>query len=226
MGPHVPAALILAVLASTRDPGRPLARALAFFEAEAPVVRPSPLAPVLRAAIVAALPRDGELSPTAAERAKIAALHPVFDVHQRQETLVVKVIDVGHAFVGLHARMVLLLSRDALSLVTSEELQALAAHELAHEIFWDDYQAARESGALARLQELELLCDGVAVSTLCRLGRDPDRLSSAVEKMTRYNERRGATATAGAYVSLKDRKRFIRAVAAILEEKEHRAASR
>jgi hypothetical protein len=213
------------------DPRHPVSRALGFFEGseedgEALLrrLRPAPVSAAMRAAVVAALPREGELQPTDDEHTKIATLEAVLEFHQRKGSLVIKVIDVGHAFVGLHARTVLLLSRDALSLVSAEELQALAAHEFGHELFWDEYQAARV-GNPARVQELELRCDGVAVTTLRALGQEPDALVRAVTLMTRYNERLGATASAPSYVSLKDRRAFIETMAARLAER-HRAASR
>jgi hypothetical protein len=112
---------------------------------------------------------------------------------------------------------VLLLSRDALSLVSAQELQALAAHELGHEMFWDEYEAARTVVGHARMQELELLCDGVAVTTLRGLGRGPQSLIDAVTKMTRHNERLRAVGSAARYVSLRQRRHFIEAVAAMLD---------
>jgi Zn-dependent protease with chaperone function len=224
------ATAVVAVLALASAPAtagdrttHPLARALAFFQGseadggDALIrrLRPHPLSPALRAAVVAALPPEGELEPTPAERAKIAALEAIFEIHDRKGLIVVKVIEVGHAFVGLHARSVLLLSRDALSLVDPEELEALAAHELGHELFWDEYQEARARGAHDITQELELRCDGVAIATLRRLGRGPEPLAKAVVKMTRYNEALGATASAADYVSVKQRRQFIRDVAAL-----------
>jgi hypothetical protein len=179
-------------------------------------LRPAPLPPTARAAVLASLPREGELAPNVAEEAKIAALGPVFAANDRDGLVVVKVIDVGHAFVGLHARTVLLLSRDALAILDANELQALAAHELAHELFWDEYQTARARGDHDVTRELELRCDGIAVATLARMGGQPEPLLTAIDKMTRYNEALGATLSAPNYVSLKDRRRFIRDVAAVL----------
>jgi hypothetical protein len=189
-------------------------------------LRPAPLSAAVRAAVVASLPPEGELQPTEAERAKIAALEPIFDLHERNGLIVIKVIDVGHAFVGLHAKTVLLLSRDALSLVSAQELQALAAHELGHEMFWDEYEAARVAGGQARLQELELLCDGVAVTTLRELGRGPQSLIDAVTKMTRHNERLRAVGSAARYVSLRQRRHFIEVVAAMLDARRQEALTR
>ena len=212
-----------AAVAETKKPSdanRPTTKALAFFDAAAAAsipeflgrLRPDPVSPAVRAQVIASLPRQGELRPTAAEQTKLAALAPVFDFHARNGAIEVKVIDVGHAFVGLHARTVLLLSRDALALVTPEELQALAAHEMGHEYLWNEYQVAMADGASGRLRELELVCDGIAILTLRALGLDPEDLASAVTKMTRHNERLGATASASSYVSLGDRRRFIEAV--------------
>jgi hypothetical protein len=217
----------------SRDLGSPVGRALAFFaglEAHGldvlPRWRPAPLSPAVRGAVVAALPPEGELQPTEAERAKIAPLEPVFDLHERNGLIVIKVIDVGHAFVGLHAKTVLLLSRDALSLVSAQELQAVAAHELGHEMFWDEYEAARVAGGHARLQELELLCDGVAVTTLRELGLGPQSLIDAVTKMTRHNERLHAVGSAARYVSLRQRRHFIEVVAAMLDARGQEALTR
>jgi len=53
----------------------------------------------------------------------------------------------------------------------------------------------------------------VAVLTLRRLGLDPERLVSAVEKRTGFNQRRGMVASAKDYVPLTDRVAFIRAIA-------------
>jgi hypothetical protein len=200
----------------------PATRALAFFETDGATIpeflarhRPAPLSPALRAQVVASLPRKGDVQPTAGERAKLAAIEPVLDLHGRKGTVEIKVIEVGQAFVGLHARTVLLLSRDALALLTPEELQAVTAHELGHEYVWNEYQAAMASATYPRMQELELVCDGIAVTSLRALGLDPARLIAAVTKMTRYNERLGATASARSYVPLDERRRFIDAMGSL-----------
>ena len=64
-------------------------------------------------------------------------------------------------------------------------------------------------------QELELRCDGIAVLTLRRLGIDPEHLVSAVQKVTRFNQRRDAVATSASYVPLTERITFIRAIAGL-----------
>ena len=66
-----------------------------------------------------------------------------------------------------------------------------------------------------KMQELELRCDGIAVLTLRRVGIDPENLVSAIQKVTRFNQLRDTVATSASYVSLKERVRFIRTVAAL-----------
>jgi hypothetical protein len=169
--------------------------------------------------------KKGSPRPKATELSKIDAARPVLECHARWDVVTFKVIEVEHAFVGLHARSVLLASRDALSLVDGQEFAALVAHEISHEYVWADYQQAMERQDHQKMQELELRCDGIAVLTLRRLGIDPERLVTAVQKMTRFNQHRGMVASAGDYVSLKERMAFIRAVAAMRWRSEEMAVA-
>jgi hypothetical protein len=201
-----------------QGPGKPSGRALAVFQqvgtssAEAFLegLRPRPLAPHLRAQVMASLPAEGEVRASEKETRKLAAIEPILDYHRRRDVLQLKLITVGHAFVGLHARTVLLVSREALDLVDAPELQALIAHEMGHEYFWDEYAAAMATGDRDKVQELELRCDGVAVLTLRELGLEAAALVRAVTALTRFNERIGAMASAGSYTSLKDRIAFVK----------------
>jgi hypothetical protein len=93
-------------------------------------------------------------------------------------------------------------------------------------MFWDEYEAARVAGGQARLQELELLCDGVAVTTLRGPGRGPLSLIDAVTQMTRHKERLRAIGSAARYVSLRRRRHFIEAVAAIVDGRARPALTR
>jgi hypothetical protein len=177
--------------------------------------RPEPLSRAACAAVIATLPRDGELHPNAAETAKIAAARQVLQYHRRSDVVTFKVIKAGHAFVGLHARSVLLASREALSLVSADEFAALVAHEIAHDYMWQEYRSAMDRNDHKKMQELELRCDGIAVLTLHRLGIDIENLVSAVQKMTRFNRRRNAIASNARYVPLTERITFIRAIAGL-----------
>jgi hypothetical protein len=145
--------------------------------------------------------------------AKLAVIRPILAFHERDHDMELRLITVGgRASVGLHARTVLLISREALGLFNTDELKAIMAHELGHDYVWDDYSEARERGDDRRLQELELRCDGFAVITMNRIGVDSEHLVSAATKLARHNERLGPVNEAR-YVPLDQRVRFIRALA-------------
>lgn len=233
------AVLVLAVTASVTAPAgtttsgqseasHPAVHAaIEFFAAEAPDfagllrrLRPAPLPRPFRDRVLGVLPRDGELKPRARDAAKLAALGRVLAWHEREHELEMRLFSVsGQAFIGLHAQFVLLISREALDILQPGELEALAAHEMGHLYFWDDYEEARRRSDRRRLQELELRCDGVAVVTLHALGAPVESLVSAVNKITRHNERVGATATSSNYVPLPDRVRFIRAMQQLIDSR-------
>lgn len=182
--------------------------------------RPAPPLAV-RARVIETLPKEGALSPTTEEAAKLERIQPVLAVHGRDHDLEVRLVEAGGlALVGLHARTVLLITREALGLSTPEELLAIMAHEVGHDYLWDEYDAARRQGDPRRLQEVELLCDGIAVITLERLGLDPEHLVLAAMKLLRHNERvPGGRAIDAAYVPLNERVRFIRAVARLIKRR-------
>ena len=174
----------------------------------------------LQTRILSALPSEGELTPTTVERAKVTALDPVLKIYRRLGSVSVKVVDVPYAHVAMHGRVILLVTREALSLITVSEFQAIVAHELAHEFFWDDYDAALKGGEYERLQELELRCDGIAVMILRALGIDPAHLARAAVKVTRHNERRGGAFDTARHVSLTIRLAFIRRVDSRLRDQQ------
>jgi hypothetical protein len=181
-------------------------------------VRPVPVSLAERERVLATLPAEGEVTGlNAGQRRKLAAVRHVLEPHGREAVYVVKVIDVPQAFVGLHARAVVLVSRPALDLLGPEELQALVAHEIGHEYFWSEYFRARRDDDRPGLQRLELLCDGFAIVTLRRAGTDPAYLSSAVERVVRYNrDRFGALANEDHYPSIGERQTFARRLVAWL----------
>ncbi len=175
-------------------------------------LRPAPAEAAARAEVIAALPTEGELRPKPAEIAKLHAADVILGYHGRRGVIILKIIDLNHAFVGLHGRAVLLASRDALALVSGEEFAALVSHEIAHEYVWDAYWEAMQHANHPKMQELELRCDAIAVLTMRHLGLDPEHLVSAVQKMTRFNAWRGTLAHERSYVSLRERVAFIRAM--------------
>jgi Zn-dependent protease with chaperone function len=117
-----------------------------------------------------------------------------------------RIIDVPQAFAGLHGKAVLLISLPALQLLSGKELQAIAAHEVGHEYFWEEYEVAKIQKDEQRLRELEMACDTIAILTLLRLRLPPDPLISALEKLFWFNRRRfGVALNESRYPLLRDR---------------------
>ena len=148
------------------------------------------------------------MQPDRKEQVRLDALRPVLEFHERDRVFTIKVIDVPQAYLGLHAGTVLVISRRALKLLSAPELQAAVAHEIGHQYFSADYDRAREATDLASLHEIELRCDAIAVLTGLALNLDADDLGRAVKKLTRFNERVGATANAASYPTIEQRESF------------------
>ena len=209
---------LVPAVAAAQSGGGPSLRAQHFFETlssgdtRAPLeaIRPHRISPEDRARALASLPREGELHPDAGEAAKLASVASILRYHRREGVYETKLIDLPQAAIGLHARAVLLISRTALGLLSEAELQALVAHEVGHEFFWQEYERARERRDAQALQELELKCDGIAVLTFMAQGLDPASLASGLKKISRFNERLGAPIHAEWHPSVSERKRFVR----------------
>ena len=136
--------------------------------------RPPAPDPRLRAMVIAALPREGEVKRlTAAQERKLDSLRPVLRAHGRDGIYTLKILDSRQARLGLHARSVLLISDTALMALTSVQLQAAVAHEIGHEYVWEDFERSRARRDSEHIRELELFCDGIAAVTLARIGEDP-----------------------------------------------------
>ena len=160
-------------------PGSPAEQAFEFFAAlpittvdsALATIRPNPIGAEEKRRALAELPTKGELRPTAGDTAKLESLRRVLIYHKREAVFEVKVVDVPQAAVVLYARSVVLVSRPALRLVSALELQAIVAHEMGHEFFWEEH--ARNGRDARTRHELELRCDAIAILTLLQLGLDP-----------------------------------------------------
>ena len=65
--------------------------------------RPAPV-PEVRAIVTRNLPKEGDLSPTAQEAAKLAVIRPILAFHEREHDMELRLFTFGGtAFVGLHA---------------------------------------------------------------------------------------------------------------------------
>jgi hypothetical protein len=173
--------------------------------------RPEAVTDAEREGVVATLPSEGAVTELrSAERAKIDAVAPVLRFHGRDTVYEVRVIDVPQAWTGLHGRAVLLISRPALGLLSTAELQALIAHEIGHEYLWAAWEAAREADDTRRIREVESACDAIAALTLEELGIPPARLASAIEKVFAYNRARfGVAGNDPNYPTMKERRQLV-----------------
>jgi hypothetical protein len=121
---------------------------------------------------------------------------------------------VPFAAIGIHARAVIIISEPALTLLDAAELQALVAHEVGHEYVWTEYERSFRLADRSRLKDLELVCDGIAIVTLHRLGMDVSRLMSGLHKISRFNrEEFGPANNERDYPTLAQRQAFARAMA-------------
>ena len=173
--------------------------------------RPAPVSDAERGRILATLPTEGNVRELdTAQQEKLADVRSVLQPHRREGVYIIRVIQVAQAAVALHARAVVLISEPALDLLDADELQALVAHEVGHEYFWGEYFLARRDNRQSFLRRLELLCDGFAVITLERVGVNPERLISALDKISRYNrDRFGVAVNETNYPALGERRRFV-----------------
>ncbi len=170
-------------------------------------IRPGQLSPELKAKLIAILPKQDIINPSAQGWDKLAALEPILKYYARSSVLDLKVIRMGQAVVLFLAGAAVVISQEALDLLTTKELQAIIAHELGHEYFWNEWQQARLNKQYEKMQEIELRCDGMAVMTMNQLGLDPSNLISAITKLTKSHV--GPLANEAYYPPLEERITFI-----------------
>lgn len=179
--------------------------------------RPQPVPPDFRTRVLNSLPTEGRVTKLKEpQRQKLDALGTVLRLHQRQSVYEFAVFESApkpFAFIGLHQRAVLLISDVALNLLDAAELQASVAHEIGHEYVWAEYLEADRRNDNRRLKELELICDGVAILTLRRVGVDPASLLTGIEKIAKFNAvSTGPTEKVYRYPSAEERRRFAQAL--------------
>lgn len=171
-------------------------------------LRPGRISPELKARALSVLVKNDLVAPSAQDQVKLAALRPILRYHEREDFIEPKVLRVRQATVAMLAGAAVIITESALKILSAEELQAVVAHELAHEYFWNEIEQAREQRQPLKMRELELRCDGLAIITLARLGLNPACFIAAVEKLTKYNGRAGIVTSSEAYPSLAERREF------------------
>ena len=190
--------LALAANLHAQSPGSVNSRVLAHFgylskkqhlDEYLTLARPTPVSMRYKAAALANLPPNSNVRLSAESQAKLAALAPIFAFYDRRGVIEPRVIgDNETTFIGLYERCALIITQKALDLLSQQEIQAVVAHELAHECYWEEYRLARESKQDDKVQEIELRCDGIAILALVRLRLNPSQIISALRKIGRYDK--------------------------------------
>jgi len=170
-------------------------------------IRPGKISPQLKAKFITMFPKQDIVTPSAEGRAKLAALEPILKYYGRAEVIDLLVLRLGQAAVLFLAGAAVLISEEALNLLTAKELQGIVAHELGHEYFWNEWQQARLDKQYSKIQEIELRCDGLAVIVMNQLGLDPSPFTSAVTKLAKSHS--GRLVNVEYYPSFDERIRFI-----------------
>lgn len=185
-------------------------------------IRPGGVSNLYKTEVLGDVTAGPLVRPTAGMQAKLAALASVLEFHDRRHIVEIKIIDLRYAYVGFQARSVLLISDKALNLLSEKDLQAVVAHELAHEYFWQEFLDARRNKQFERMREIELRCDGIAVITLDRLGIDPACLISALSSIGTFNLHTVPT-DPFVHPPMGERVNFIRKVIKLVVERKRRS---
>jgi len=81
------------------------------------------------------------------------------------------------------------ISNRALKIAKDDQaLSGIIAHELSHEYFALQFLQARNAHDCKKLRIIELMCDALATITMIRLEMNPDKYSSALEKIIRNSK--------------------------------------
>lgn len=182
-------------------------------------IQPSPLAPELRTKVLSMLPKHDLVSPSPEDLDRLKTLDVLLKYHRRHSFIEFKVLRSRSATAAFLAGAAVVITEPALKLLSVEELQAVVAHELGHEYYWNQFEQARENKNYADMQELELRCDGIAVITLQHVGINPANLISAITRLNKHNLRPGSP-TSPNYVDLNERVTFIQRMIELVSGKQ------
>jgi len=188
-------------------------------------IRPKKLSPGLKVTALNMLSKEDLVDPSDKAQIKLCAIDPVLRYHERDSTIELKILRVHTAMTAFLAGAAILITEPALEILTSEELQAVAAHELGHEYYWGEFELARQRQRYLEIQELELRCDGIGIITLNRLGLNPESLISAIVKLDNHNQQYGSINSAN-YIPSEERFRFIRSMIEMTRAGNNRGAAR
>src|SRR5262249_17188920 len=148
-------------------------------------IRPRQLSPELKTKLIAIFPKQDIVQPSGKGLEKLAALDPVLEYYGRRSVVDLLVVRMGQPIVLFLAGAAVVISEEALGLLSAKELQAVVAHEMGHEYFWNEWQTGGLNNEYEKMQEIELRCDGMAIVALSQLGLEPQTFIMAITKITR-----------------------------------------
>ena len=109
------------------------------FEVYLKRIRPPKATAELKAQVLTQLAKAEAGQSSEKRNAKLtAAILPILQFHDRADAMDIKVVHTREAVVGVQGRAVLLISENVLRMLSTAELQAVVAHELGHEYFWNE----------------------------------------------------------------------------------------
>ena len=121
--------------------------------------RPKPVPADQKARILKFLPNQGEVKRLNLSLSrKLTSLGPLLRAAERDSAYEIKVVDVPQVRIVLHERTVLMISANALTQLEAEELQALVAHEIGHEVTSGSTMRARPHATTAVVSMISSSC--------------------------------------------------------------------
>jgi hypothetical protein len=113
----------------------------------------------------------------------------VLALHRRVQTIEFVIFRYEQPVILTKPGTVIAISTRFLDLAGNDEaaLSGAVSHEIAHEYVALEIYSALQQGDMARLRELELFCDAIAVASLIALGMDPTRYSQLLKKVMSFS---------------------------------------
>jgi hypothetical protein len=121
-------------------------------------------------------------------------LMPILKLFKRENYTEIAVFESSRPFVATYNEFTIVFSTGELDILTDEQLRGVAAHELAHDIFMKDFEAAIKAKDFAAMQQIELKCDFVAAQISRTNGENPLAVVEAVKAMRRWLAENGIAA--------------------------------
>lgn len=124
---------------------------------------------------------------------------PALDFYRRSAIVEIVVFNYGHPVIYTKAGAVIALSTTFIDLARDDAaLVGAISHELAHEYVAVEFREAVLTRDMAKLRELELLCDALAVVSLLALGMDVTAYANLLRKVVAFSPE-AAELNAGAH---------------------------